>query len=354
MKNNFYSASTLLRTPKGYLNIFRNKYFMVLLLAVFAAGCKKVLEEDGTMGLCPAVISTTPANNATGVSISAFIAARFNEAINPSTINSTTFTLKQGTMTVAGTITYADSIASFLPTNYLDVNTVYTATITTGVKDPTGNSPLNDYVWSFTTGSSTDLMSPIVSSTDPFNTETGVGINKKVAANFSEAMNPLTISNSTFVLKQGTTVVPGTVTYSGKTAVFLPTTNLTSNTVYTATITTGAQDVAGNRIMSDYVWSFTTGSLSDNIMPTVISTDPVNADMNVELNKKVTASFSEAMNPFTINNITFVLKQGITSISGTVTYSGTTATFSPSVNLLAGTNYTATITTGAEDLSGNS
>ena len=154
MKNNFYSVSTLVRTTKDYFKIFNNKYFMVLLLAVFAAGCRKVVEENGLTGVCPIVISTSPVNNATGVSINTIISALFNEAMNASTINTTTFTLKQGTTAVAGIVTYADSTASFSPTNYLAVNTVYTATITTGVKDPAGNAPLNDYVWSFTTGQS--------------------------------------------------------------------------------------------------------------------------------------------------------------------------------------------------------
>ena len=59
------------------------------------------------------------------------------------------------------------------------------------------------------------------------------------------------------------------------------------------------------------------------------------------------------MNPLTINGTTFLLTQGITPVLGTVTYAGTTATFSPSANLASNTLYTATITTGAKDLAGN-
>ena len=52
----------------------------------------------------------------------------------------------------------------------------------------------------------------------------------------------------------------GTVTYAGTGAIFAPASDLTASTVYTATITTGAKDLAGNALASDYVWSFTTGA----------------------------------------------------------------------------------------------
>ncbi len=73
-------------------------------------------------------------------------------------------------------------------------------------------------------------------------------------------MNPSTINATTFLLTQGITPVAGTVTYSGTIARFTPTVNLLANTVYTATITTGAKDVAGNTLLANYVWTFTTAT----------------------------------------------------------------------------------------------
>ncbi|MBK8371046.1 MAG: Ig-like domain-containing protein, partial [Saprospiraceae bacterium] len=51
--------------------------------------------------------------------------------------------------------------------------------------------------------------------------------------------------------------------------------------------------------------------------------------MDVVINKTVTATFSEFMNSTTINNTTFTVNQGANKITGTVTYSGTTASFDP-------------------------
>lgn len=48
------------------------------------------------------------------------------------------------------------------------------------------------------------------------------------------------------------------MTYSGRTATFTPLADLDYDTAYTATITTGVKDLAGNAIEADYVWSFTT------------------------------------------------------------------------------------------------
>jgi hypothetical protein len=354
MEKKFYSTeSSLAYIRKIYASIINCKWYLALLLIVFSTGCKKVQEEAGLTGVCPIVISTTPANNATGRSINTSISADFNEPMESASINASTFTLTQGTTAISGVVTYTGVTATFKPSANLSLNTTYTVKIAAGVKDPAGNAMIRDYVWSFTTGSSYDITPPVVIATDPANMATGVTLNKKIAATFSEAMNPLTVNNTTFVLKQGATLVQGTVGYSGNTAVFSPSAHLASNTIYTATITTGTQDVEGNAVVSDYVWSFTTGTIAEVTLPVIISTDPLNGATGVATNKIVTATFSEQMNPLTINNITFVLKQGSTSVLGSVTYSGLTARFSPSLPLASNTIYTATITTGAMDLAGN-
>lgn len=88
------------------------------------------------------------------------------------------------------------------------------------------------------------------------------------------------------------------------------------------------------------------------IAPTVSSTSPINAATSVIRNQTVTATFSEAMNPATITAVTFTLRQGVTPVPSAVSYSGTTATLSPSVALAANTVYTASISTAATDVGG--
>jgi hypothetical protein len=351
--NSFQKEKTLMHTCKGYSHIF-NKWFILLLMVVFAAGCKKVTEEPGLAGVCPKVISTNPVDTASGVSLNKTIDATFNEAMNPSTINTATFRINKGITPIAGVITYTGTTATFSPTDNFLPNTKYTGTITSGVKDPAGNAMVSDYVWNFTTGSGPDITAPTVISTDPANAAIGVALNKKVSATFSEVMDSLSTTTSFTLVNTtlGGAAVNGSVSYSGTTVVFSPTVNLAANTTYTGTITTGAKDVTGNALAGKYVWNFTTSG--DVTPPTVIATDPLDAATGIALDKKVTATFSEAMNSSTINSTSFLLKQGANAISGTVSYSGTTATFTPSANLAASTTYTATITTGAKDVAGNS
>jgi hypothetical protein len=81
-----------------------------------------------------------------------------------------------------------------------------------------------------------------------------------VSATFSEAMTAATITTSTFTLAttSGSTPVTGTVALAGNVATFTPGANLSYGTSYTATVTTGAQDSAGNALAAASTWSFTT------------------------------------------------------------------------------------------------
>ena len=84
--------------------------------------------------------------------------------------------------------------------------------------------------WSFTTGTAADNTAPTVSSTIPADTATGVALNANVTATFSEAMDPSTITTTTFTLKQGATPVSGVVSYVGTSATFNPAANLAAST----------------------------------------------------------------------------------------------------------------------------
>ncbi|MBC7866673.1 MAG: Ig-like domain-containing protein, partial [Gloeobacteraceae cyanobacterium ES-bin-316] len=338
MKKNLYSPWRLCAHPrKNYTTFIRNSSLFILFLLVFAGGCKKVDEEAGLTNLCPIVIFTDPANNDTAVSVFANVNATFNKIVDASSINTTSFTLRQGSTLVPGVVTYSGVTATFTPVDPLEYSKVYTATIAKGVTDAANNASVAEYVWSFTTGSLNDNVKPIVIATDPEDDAINVSLNKKISASFSEGMKPLTLNNSTFLIYEGSTAINGVVTYAGNTAVFSPAINLLPNTRYTGTITTGAKDAAGNGIANDYVWTFTTGTTTDVTPPTVISTDPANNATGVVLNKKIAAIFSKAINPSTINNTTFLLKNGANTVIGTVSYAGTTALFSPTVNLLPNT-----------------
>ncbi len=324
----------------------QNKLLVIIAIALFTliTGCANDDFQE-TTSLCPTVIATVPANGATNVPLNQVITVTFNEEMNASTIDQTSFTIS-GTTAIGGVITYSGTTATFTPSANLTPNTTYIGRISTAVKDLQGNAIQTDYIWTFSTGST---LQPLVISTSPFSNETAVVLNKVVTATFNMPMNPSTLNATTFTLKQGTTPISGVVTYTGNTAFFTPNVNLSANTIYTATITTGATNLAATPITSNYIWNFTTGTI---VAPRVLSTSPFNTETGVQLNKVVSATFDMAMNPTTILNTNFTVKEGTTNVNGIVTYVGNTAFFTPTVNLLANTTYTATVTTGAQNMAG--
>lgn len=121
-------------------------------------------------------------------------------------------------------------------------------------------------------------------------------------------------------------------------------------------MTTGAKDLAGNAMASDFTCAFTTGSSPVTTAPTVVSTSPSCNATGVALNKTANATFSEAMDPLTITTANILRAgPGTTAVTGTVAYDADNkiATFTPLSNLLSSTLYTFTITTGVKDLTDN-
>jgi PAS domain S-box-containing protein len=185
-----------------------------------------------------------------------------------------------------------------------------------------------------------------------------IGTNQKIVASFDKGMDSTTITGTTFTLMgPGVTPVLGTVTYStiGDTATFMPSSALAASTTYTATVTTGATDLSGNPLASSFVWTFTTGLGTDTTAPTITSTNPANAAVDVGIDASVNATFDEAIDSSTLNPTTFtVTGPGATVVVGKVSYdvSDDIATFTPTSALAASTSFTATIA-GAQDLAGN-
>ncbi|MEX1139759.1 MAG: ice-binding family protein [Bacteroidota bacterium] len=135
------------------------------LLAAFVGGCKE--ETPGIVNFCiaPTVTSTSPASGAAGVSLSKtidanesadaaavkVISATFSTPMDVQSLTAATFTLRQGTTPISGSVSYTDTTALFVAPNGLVPSQTYTATITTGARDLAGTGLAVNYAWSFTT-----------------------------------------------------------------------------------------------------------------------------------------------------------------------------------------------------------
>ena len=119
-----------------------------------------------------------------------------------------------------------------------------------------------------------DTIKPTVSTATP--TGTGVARGTNLTATFSEKMDPLSITKSTFKLfkvkSTGSTTQITNVTVAlssdGINATLNPSNPLAANTKYKAVVTTGARDLAGNQLdqssttngKQPKVWTFKTGT----------------------------------------------------------------------------------------------
>jgi hypothetical protein len=223
-----------------------------------------------------------------------------------------------------------------------------------------------------------DTTSPTLSSVAPTEGATTVALDANVEATFSEAMDASTITETTFTLTLGggssATPVVAAISYdpTTKKATLNPNVALQTGKTYSAKVkggSGGVDDSAGNPLVADKVWSFTTlppPLPTDTTSPRVISTIPTAGATGVVPSAKLTATFSEKMDPASITNSTFKLFKvnpdgsttQITNVSVSLSTDGLKATLNPfgtstTTHLANGTKYKGVITTGAKDVAGN-
>ncbi len=212
----------------------------------------------------PTVVSTAPIAGATDVAVNAAVTVTFSEAMDVATINPATITLKDSQNSpVAASVSYdaTNRQARLTPSIQLAYSATYTATVSTGVHDASGNALAADYAFSLTTGASNDFVAPVVQSVSPASGSTCAAASGAVTASFDEDIDPATVNGGSFSLTgPGNSAVSGTVAYLNRTASFTPGSALLEGSTYTAGLTTAIADLAGNHLASPYQWTFTTAT----------------------------------------------------------------------------------------------
>ncbi len=174
----------------------------------------------------PTVLSTSPASSATGVARNASVRATFSEPMAPATINSTSFTVRQGGALVAGTVSYAGVTATFTSTALLNPSLVYDATISVAAQDVGGDQMVAPKNWSFTV--------VVASANGPAIVNLGSAINYVILA-------------KTGISTTGTTAVVGNIGLSPAAATYITGFSLTAPpTTYTTSSKVTGQVFAAN------------------------------------------------------------------------------------------------------------
>ena len=308
----------------------------------------------------------SPENGQVGVSLSSPVVVEFSQSLDVSTVTASNFSIAKGGVAVSGSLSMSDgvngpkTVVRFVPNNPWSPNSSYSVYIGTGIKSASGN-PLFQYSsTSFSTGIIlVDSQVPSVVGVNPSDGVTSVAVNSVVSVEFSKLMNQSTVNGSTFKLLSSGVPVSGRVEKVSSTVYrFIPDTLLASNTTYQVSVDGSVKDTAENAMGSPFTSTFTTQSGMDNYQPSVVSISPVSG-ATVPVSASIVITFSEPMNPLTLNAKNcylqvYVTNYGYIIIPGTIALSNnnTVATLIPAQPLFAGSTYSVYVTTSVQDVAG--
>jgi hypothetical protein len=329
----------------------------------------------------PTVVSRTPASGATGVAVDTVVTATFSEAMNASTITTSSFTLRRGATPVSGSVSYNSGsyTATFDPAADLAYDTTYTASLSTAITDAAGNPLASTYSWSFTTGSEPGVVTVSIDAPASVAPDSDFTANVTISSvtDFDACQYDVTFDATVLRLDDVTSGLIGSTTIpvdiynelsAGTFRVIQNVPGLTGATGsgYLAVLHFHAIGSEGegsdidlsNGVLSntqaeaiEAVWTGDTVTIADTVPPTVVSTSPAADATDVLVDTVVTATFSEAMDESTITTSSFT----IAGVVGSVSYNAGsyTATFTPTINLAYDTTYTASLSTVITDAAGN-
>lgn len=306
----------------------------------------------------PKVIQTFPANGAGPVPVeNVLVRLVFNEAMDSTSINASTLTLKVGPTgePIPGAIIYnsRSAFVDFRSTHTMPPSTTIVVTAGAGIKDAAGNALAAPYSFSFTT---TDNTPPRITSTFPANGATGVPLNITIKIVFSELMNVGSLATRVFDLSSNLPgdFVPANGSYD--TVTNTQSLQVTLKSLHTYEVVVGpnfpATDVANNKLVAPTSFRFTT---LDAGPPKVVTSDPGPNATDVDPNKVIRVTFSEALDPTTVNGTNFTVydANGAGRVAGTVSYDAASfsAVFTPATPLSGATRYGLVIN-GIRDATG--
>ena len=317
----------------------------------------------------PAVLLTTPVYSATGVPVNTLIQVEFTEPLNRATVIASNVQLSDSDgliVPVSVSLDASGRILTITPSQVLAVGRTQYLIVKTGSRMFMGTASQKHTVLNFTTAYSTVTTGPSVIGTNPANGATGVPTNTTIVVGFSAPISPLTQPTGLTVTQAGNPV-PGTFSFStdAQQISFVPTNPFTAGAAYTINYNSQLTDFASNALTNPGTSTFTAGSLSDTVGPTVVGFNPVNGSTGVGLNAPFIVMFSKAIDPLSLTASQFGILDYDTNyrISGTIAIAAnaTSATFTPAEPLLPSTTYVFAVancsyfctSSGYTDVAGN-
>jgi len=189
---------------------------------------------------------------------------QFNHAMNPATINSTTFKVYDGDTgaPIDGNISYdsANRAAVFTFPGHL-VGGVIGMTINTGVRDSLGGRLSADFTMTTWVDGQPDNTPPGVASTNPASGGIDAPLDGAIVISFDEVLDTITLPGASITLTDQANnpiAVRLATSFTGNTDVLItPVTPLIKGSPYTVTVS-NVKDYAGNTMTAPYSFTFNT------------------------------------------------------------------------------------------------
>ncbi len=235
-----------------------------------------------------------------GAPVNSTIEVVFSKPVNPATITSGTFFVKDSSNVtpINGVISLFNNNRGirFVPNTFQAVNNYTYVYLTSSIQDTDGlsfagsNSSPNFYFYSYTTADNTP---PVVSALAPTGGATGIGSNALVSVTFSENVDALTLDPANVTLTGPGGNVPVSLSYSSGNYIMTITPQAPLPSGLVTLQLSGVYDLAGNALSpSPFTSSFTVANAPDYNPPSVVQTSWVDGQSNVP----VTSSFSIVFN----------------------------------------------------------
>ena len=319
----------------------------------------------------PTLLSTSPADNATGVGVGANIVFTFSEAVQAGSGDFKLYrsdnTLLEDLDVTSGAVTFSGSTVTVNPAADLTSLTGYYMKVeATAVDDLTGNSyaGINDTTsLNFTAA---DVAAPTLSSSSPADNATGVAVGANITLTFNENVaagsgNITLKKSSDNSTVQAMAVGGGNISISGAVVTINPTANLDSSQGYYVQVdATAIDDTSGNSFAGINDTTTLNFTAADVVAPILSSTSPTDNATGVAAGANIVLTFNENVAAGS-GNITLKKSSDNSTVQAmavggaNVSISSAVVTINPTANLDSSQGYYVQVdATAIDDTSGNS
>ena len=310
----------------------------------------------------PQVAQIDPVDGTLDVATNSVIVVRFSEPLAGFSIVDGVVTVNDSDigLDVAGSVILSDDglSVSFIPDEQLAAQTIHNISVQ-NVRDVAGNLLTETFTSEFETGDLADLIRPTILNTSPVNGAVFVPVNSPLRVEFSERMDPSTLTPANFVVTGNTVsqTVGGMIQVDsdGTTASFVPDQPLPIGRSFRMTLNTNVTDAAGNRLNGTRSFIFTTAFENDLEAPSVLAVSPTDSASDVALNALVSIQFSEPLDRINILAGLDIKDDSGNSVPGSIALASGNrqVNFTSESALDANTVYTVDLSDQISDVAGN-